>query len=96
MELIDELKLDCLLKTSVFELFANELDTLIVIVVRLISVSGHDIGFKNINFNSDIQILDSKYFKKSNIQKLKARSLLKKVVPNINIIFVEPFPKPCR
>lgn len=86
MELVNKPKSNCLFTISVFELFAHELINLIVYIIMLLSTFGHNTIFKE-NYFSNNSILRSECFEKSNIQELKARSLLRELVPNINIFF---------
>lgn len=88
-ELTDKLKPECLLKTLVLRLFANKLVTLIIMALGSVSTSSHSTVSKGKKCNSNIPILGSGYSKEGNIQKLKARSPLREVVPNINMTFTE-------
>lgn len=96
MKLIDKLKPKYLLITSIFWLFANKFITLIIVVIRLVSISGYGTFSKDKKYNSNILMLGSKYSKEDNIQKLKARFLLKQILLNNNTTFIEPSPKPCK
>lgn len=94
-ELADELKPDCLLKTSVLWPFANELVTLIVSAVGSASTLGHGTVPKGKEYQPDIPTLISVCSEESNIQELKARPPLRELAPNINITSADPPPKQC-
>lgn len=64
--------------------------------IGLVLTSDYGTILKSKKYNLDILILRSEYSKKSNIQKLKAKSSLRKMAPNINITFIKPPLKPCR
>lgn len=69
---------------------------LIVVIVKLISIFSYCSIFKNKKYNWNISMLRVEYSKESNIQKLKTRSSLKKIIPNINIIFIKLSLKLCK
>ncbi len=93
-ELADELKPDCLLKTSVLWPCASKLVTLIVSAVGSVSTSGHStVPVPKEKYYPDNSTLRSRCSEESNIQELKARPPLKELAPNINILFADPHPK---
>lgn len=67
IKLTNKLKPDCLLKILVFRPFADKIIILIVIAVGLVSIFGHKAISKGKNCNSNILILESRYFKEGNI-----------------------------
>lgn len=91
MELTDKFKPNYLLKMLVLKSFANKLVILIIVVIKSVLSFGYNTIYKDKNCNSGFG-----YFKKSNIEKLKARFLLKELSSNINITLAEPPPKLCR
>ncbi len=94
LELANELKPDCLLKTLVFWPHANELITLIISIVESVSTLGHDTDPRE-EYYLDNLMLRFGYSKENNIQELKAWPPLRELVLNINIFFVDLPPKQC-
>ena len=92
LELADELKPDCLLKTSVLWPYASKLVTLIVSAMELVLTLGHSTVLKE-EYYLNNPTLRFRCSDKSNIQELKAKRSLRELTPNINSHSADPPPK---
>lgn len=92
LELADKLKPDYLLKISVFWLCTSELIILIISAKELVLTLGHGTILKE-EYHLDNPTLRFRCSEESNIQELKARPFLKKLISNINNSSADLFPK---